>query len=287
MITSAFRVAELKGYELSLVWSEHVTDHGQHFHGPFSYYFDSEFQESRPPLRGVNVRLPKPVEGYSFTLDDSIFDGHDIYVSEWTHNIFLSSDLANYSFNTLTDSYYDYLNRVTLPSVAVKSYMNQHYEIDEGFDRLNFLGVHVRKGAFIGNLDHAFSNAQAISNSLISLSTLRVLKYLNRDSVFLCGQNPQDIEEVCLWLRCFGVKLMTHSTQSFPPPPMTASNSPIHSVKAVADFVTLRSSANVLSTSTSTFGALASLRPSNIRFIMKPDGSIAVLSTILGSGSGI
>lgn len=288
MITSASRIAELKNYELVIIWMETIVPGGaKHFHGTFSTYFSSGISETAWPLTGEKVSLPRRIGEDAFILDDSIFDGSDIYLGDYfTHNVFLKSDFLEGRI-ALDTHYYAHKRQVLTPSESTALYLRENYVSDNGFED-EFLGIHIRKGGILSNIIVDYVEAHNISNSMIAVSALKVLTHLSKKSVFICGQDYHDVAEVAFLLRNFGISVMCHSKESFPKPPAPDhTNSPAHSLKAVADLITLQKSCNVLSTYFSTFGSYASIRPNNIRYIIFPDGNIASYPTTLLSGSGL
>jgi hypothetical protein len=285
MITSALRIAEQVGYQLVLVWSED-TAHGKHFHGPFSDYLSAEIPEVSFPLRGEIVKHPIPTGQSGYVLEESTFDGTDIYIGEWTHNIFLSSDYL-IDNESLTRHYYEFIKKVLQPSANTNLYIQNNYDSDHGFNRDDYLGIHVRKGAFVGKHIPDFGAAQSVNNATIAIAAIRVLNHLSKSSVFLSGQNLSDIEEISQILRAFGVKIMTHVKNTFPSPPVDHVNSPTHILKAFGDLLMLQNSSNVLSTVGTTFSGFASIRPAGKRFLITSDGSVVQLSTNLRSGAAI
>jgi hypothetical protein len=290
MITSALRIAEKMDYELVIVWLEdHIYGGDKHFHGPFSTYFSANIDETTFPLREKRVFLPRPTGEAigGFTICDSTFDGTDLYILEWTHNIFLSSD-QRLSTQLLTSQLFDYLARVINPTERIHRYISENYECTDRFEINNYLGIHIRKGANISNGATDYLVAHSISNSAIAMAALRVVQHLSITSVFICGQVHNDIREVVMVLRSFGLAIMSHSAATFPfQPGADHVNSAVHSDKMITDFVLLQKSRHVLSSSLSTFSALASFRPRGLRFVITPDESVHALGTELGSGSGI
>jgi len=287
MITSAFRVASLKDYALVIVWMESAIPSGRkHFHGPFSTYFETGISEIAWPLTGEKVFLPERIGAGAFILDDSIFDGSDIYLGDYfTHNIFLKSDFLDRR-STIDEHYYSCLKRILTPSEDTALYLQENYVSDVGFEE-DYLGIHIRKGGFLSNEVPDYIFAHNINNSMMALSALKVLAHLSKRSAFICGQNYNDAAEVAFLLRNFGVSVMVHRENTFPHPLPDHTNSAQHSTKAVADLITLQKSSNVLSTYFTTFGLFASIRPNNIRFVVNPGGAIASYPTSLLSGNGL
>jgi len=293
MIASAMRICKQSNLELEIVWTDqdHPFSERRHFWGPLSSYFETDLLQSTFPLVGENVYMPKSMRQDRFVLTNSDLCRDSLYILNWTHAILKESDLT-ISKENLTHQINCCLRDLCKPSKDVIEYAAKHYPngfilAKEKQDAPDFIGLHIRKGAIINTNDMIVMGHHDIPNFEIFVATLKVLRQTGIQKVFISSQRKEDTEELVALLNLHGIETLNHKTDHFPEAPLNNENQPEHITKAVCDFLGLANSRHVISSTASTFGAVAAMLTGNSRYIVSRQNNLVVANSFIMSGSGL
>lgn len=293
MIASAMRICKQSNLELEIVWTDldHPFSERRHFWGPLSSYFETDLIQSQFPLVGENVYIPKSMRQDRFVLRNTDLCREALYILNWTHAILKESDFA-ISNETLTYQINRCLRDLCKPSRDVIEYATQHYpnEFILGNEKQaapDFIGLHIRKGAILDTNNKVYMGYHDIPNHEIFVSTLKVLRQTRIQKIFISSQRKEDTEELCALLSLHGIETLSHNIEEFPETPSNNENRPEHVLKAICDFLGLANSRHVISTTASTFGAVASMLTENSRYILSRHQNIVEANGFLMSGFGL
>ena len=280
MIASALRLAELYERNLVIIWSEKLVPlhEKRHFEGKLSRFLETNIPELDYPIGGGTFYIPK-METRRYCLKEEHLENDNIYVFGWTHFVLSTNDLY-LEPRDLSSEMRTYLKRILRPTLETSTYIKDNYTLLSG----EYLGIHCRGGAHISAADNLKYNTPS---NIIFKGALHVLSQYNLNAVMLSGQDVQLLAELVDMFKSAGISVSHHILDRFAPVSPLGDNNTSNIFQAIADIILLSQSRVVLSTASSTFGAVASLCAGPERFLFRSPSELISIESEVFTGFGL
>jgi hypothetical protein len=294
MILSALRICRRVGYSLQVIWRNNMAGEASEFHyfAPLDTYFciDAIFISHLPP--GINVHIPKYLSEDRSIIDETTFDGQNVYISGWTHFLLLPQDLTETGKIQFTIELQQIASVSLRPMSLLQEWINRCYPLDDkSVGPFFLLGVHLRGGGHLGG--GPLGTNPGLTNNIPNLKT--VLDNLDRllpssngsDSVFVGGA-PSQLSEVRKFVESKGFKVYSDpnfaqiKTQDY----FTSEPTLQSDLNACRDFYLLMKCINVFTSFETTFGNFAAILGGADRYVTY-QGKLVKMPPYALTGSGV